>query len=122
MVDAAGRPERNLPGLARRDRLVLAPQLAAELRALRDTRDAGPDAPVFCGLKGGPLQATILAAIIRRCALRREIHIVPVQAEQLRPAQAGGGEHRQQQTIALALVAELALPDTGPTRRLEQPP
>jgi len=114
LLEAAGRPQRKLPGLAERDRLVLLalvvtglrrselcslrfgdlrldgdasllvrhgkgdrprrqalpPLLAGELATLRERRDAGPDAAVFAGLRGGPLQPTILADIIRRCARR----------------------------------------------------
>lgn len=115
LLDAAGRPERNLPGLGERDRLVLlalvttglrrselcgldwrdleldaaAPSLlvrrgkggsprrqplpaglAGELRTLRDERRASPEEPVFCGLAGGRLQQTTLAAIIHRAATR----------------------------------------------------
>lgn len=115
LLAAAGQPERNLPGLAERDRLVLialvttglrrselcaldwrdleldadtpsllvrrgkggkprrqplAAGLAGELRALRAERHPSPDAPVFCGLAGGRLQETTLAAIIHRAAER----------------------------------------------------
>lgn len=115
LLDAAGRPERNLPGLAERDRLALvalvttglrrselcgldwrdleldAPTpslrvrrgkggkprrqplpagLSGELRALRTERRPSPEAPVFCGLAGGRLQQTTLAAIIQRASTR----------------------------------------------------
>jgi len=115
LLDAAGHPERNLPGLAERDRLALlalvttglrrselcslewrdleldapAPsllvrrgkggkprrqplptRLASELRAIRTERRPGTDSPVFCGLAGGRLQPTTLAAIIHRAAAR----------------------------------------------------
>jgi integrase/recombinase XerC len=47
-------------------RQPLAPQLAEELRQLRDERQAAPTDPVFCGLEGKRLQPTILAGIISR--------------------------------------------------------
>jgi integrase/recombinase XerC len=49
-------------------RQPLAPQLAEELRQLREQRQPAPTDPVFCGLEGGRLQPTILAAIISRAA------------------------------------------------------
>ncbi|MGH3031709.1 MAG: tyrosine-type recombinase/integrase [Gaiellaceae bacterium] len=115
LLDSAGRPERNLPGLAERDRLALVslvttglrrselcgldwrdldldaatpsllvrrgkggkPRrqslpagLAGELCALRTERRPSPEAPVFCGLAGGRLQQTTLAAIIHRASSR----------------------------------------------------
>jgi integrase/recombinase XerC len=114
---AAGRPDRNLPGLAERDQLVLLalvvtglrrselcglrfgdlrldgdasllvrhgkgdrprrqalpPCLARELADLRVGRGADVEDPVFAGLRGGPLQPTILADVIRRCARRAGI-------------------------------------------------
>lgn len=54
-------------------RQPLAPSLARELALLRAEREARADAPVFCGLEGKRLQPTILAAIIRRVALRAAI-------------------------------------------------
>jgi integrase len=51
-------------------RQPLAPALALELAALRETTGALPDGPVFCGLGGKRLQPTILANIIRRSAER----------------------------------------------------
>jgi integrase/recombinase XerC len=51
-------------------RQPLAPALRAELAGVRAKREAVPDAPVFCGLRGGRLQPTILAGIIRRAADR----------------------------------------------------
>jgi integrase len=115
LLAAAGRPQRQLPGLAERDQLVLlalgltglrrselvaldwrdlsldtskpsllvrrgkggkprrqpiAPQLADELRRLRDERRPSADDPVFCGLAGRRLQETTLAHIIGRAAGR----------------------------------------------------
>jgi len=49
-------------------RQPLAPQLAEELRELRDERRPAPTDPVFCGLEGKRLQPTILAGIISRAA------------------------------------------------------
>jgi integrase/recombinase XerD len=49
-------------------RQPLAPQLAEELRQLRDERQSAPGDPVFCGLEGKRLQPTILAGIISRAA------------------------------------------------------
>jgi integrase/recombinase XerC len=51
-------------------RQPIAPQLAHELRQLRDARRPSADDPVFCGLAGGRLQATTLAHIIGRAAER----------------------------------------------------
>jgi len=51
-------------------RQALAPQLADELRRLRDQREAAPNDPVFCGLAGGRLQPKVLAAIVKRAAER----------------------------------------------------
>jgi integrase/recombinase XerC len=59
-------------GRARRQ--AVPPQLAAELRAVRDRREAGPEDPVFCGLAGGRLQPKILAEIVHRCAKRTRLH------------------------------------------------
>jgi integrase/recombinase XerC len=53
-------------GKPRRQPLALS--LARELELVRRARSAAADAPVFCGLEGGRLQPTILAAIIRRAA------------------------------------------------------
>jgi integrase/recombinase XerC len=83
-------------------RQALAPALAAEIAALRDVRGAGPDAPVFCGLKGGPLQTTILADIIRRCALRAGIE-KHVTAHTLRHT---GATWLREETADARLVAE----------------
>jgi integrase/recombinase XerD len=44
--------------------------LARELARRRDARHSNPDEPVFCGLAGKRLAATILATIIRRAAER----------------------------------------------------
>ncbi len=49
-------------------RQPLAPQLADELRQLRDERQSAPTDPVFCGLEGKRLQPTILTGIISRAA------------------------------------------------------
>jgi len=54
-------------------RQPLAPQLAAELRRLRDERRPAPDDPVFCGLGGRRLQEAILARIIARAAERAQL-------------------------------------------------
>jgi integrase len=51
-------------------RRPLAPQLADELRQLRDERQPTPTDPVVCGLESKRLQPTILAAIIGRAAER----------------------------------------------------
>jgi site-specific recombinase XerD len=51
-------------------RQPIAPQLADELRRLRDERRPSADDPVFCGLAGGRLQETTLAQIIGRTAAR----------------------------------------------------
>jgi site-specific recombinase XerD len=51
-------------------RQPLPPALAAELARRRTALGAGAEAPVFCGLAGGRLQATVLATIIRRAAER----------------------------------------------------
>lgn len=51
-------------------RQPLAPQLADELQQLQQQlRPAGSE-PVFCGLAGGRLQPKVLAAIIKRAAVR----------------------------------------------------
>lgn len=55
-------------GRPRRQPLV--PALAVELARVREQRQASADAPVFCGLRGGRLQPTILAGIIRRATTR----------------------------------------------------
>jgi site-specific recombinase XerD len=47
--------------------------LAGELRALHDARDPAAEDPVFFGLRGGRLQPTILAGIVRRTAQRAGI-------------------------------------------------
>jgi site-specific recombinase XerD len=115
LLAAAENPDRRIPGLAERDRLVLVAlvttglrrselvaldwrdvvldesqpsllvrrgkggkprrqplprELAAQLSALWRRRDPRPDEPVFCGLAGGRLHATTLAAIIGRAASR----------------------------------------------------
>ncbi len=115
LLEGAARPQRRLPGLIERDRLVLlalvttglrrselvaldwrdvsldgprpsvlvrrgkggkprrqplALPLAAELRRLWKQRRPAGDDPVFCGLGGGRLQATVLATIIRRATKR----------------------------------------------------
>ena len=54
-------------------RQPLAPQLAAELRRLRDERRAAPNDPAFCGLAGRRLQEAILARIISRAAERARL-------------------------------------------------
>jgi site-specific recombinase XerD len=54
-------------------RQALPQQLAAELRAVRDQRNAGPEDPVFCGLAGGRLQPKVLAEIVHRCAKRAQL-------------------------------------------------
>jgi site-specific recombinase XerD len=64
-------------------RQPLAPALAGELAALRTYTNPRPGDPVFCGLQGGRLQPTILAAIIRRAAARAELS-KPVTAHTLR--------------------------------------
>jgi len=51
-------------------RQPIAPQLADELRRLRNERQPSPDDPVFCGLAGGRLQETTLAQIISRTSAR----------------------------------------------------
>src|SRR5207249_4971059 len=51
-------------------RQPLAPQLATELRRLRDQRQPAPTDPVFCGLAGRRLQPKVLAAIVKRSAER----------------------------------------------------
>ena len=40
---------------------------------MRTEREPGAEDPVFCGLRGGRLQPTILAGIIRRVATRAEL-------------------------------------------------
>lgn len=55
----------------RRHPLVLS--LAGELASLREFRQPAGDDPVFCGLCGGRLQATVLATIIRRATERAGI-------------------------------------------------
>ncbi len=54
-------------------RQPLPSQLAAELKCLRRERQSSPQEPVFCGLKGGRLQATALARVISRSATRAGI-------------------------------------------------
>src|SRR6266540_3561910 len=54
-------------------RQPLAPQLADELRRLRDQGQPAPNDPVFCGLAGGRLQPKVLAAIVKRAADRAGI-------------------------------------------------
>jgi site-specific recombinase XerD len=54
-------------------RQPLAGTLARELAALRATRQAPAEAPVFCGLEGNRLQPTILASIIHRAAKRAQL-------------------------------------------------
>jgi integrase/recombinase XerC len=54
-------------------RQALPPQLVSELRELRRRCDGAPDDPVFCGLRGGRLQPTILADIIARSATRARL-------------------------------------------------
>jgi integrase/recombinase XerC len=54
-------------------RQPLAPELARELRRLRDQRQPAADDAVFCGLAGGRLQPKVLAAIIGRAAERAGI-------------------------------------------------
>jgi integrase/recombinase XerC len=49
-------------------RQPLAPALVDELRVLREQRRPAPADPVFCGLQGGRLSPTILAAIVSRNA------------------------------------------------------
>ncbi len=51
-------------------RQPLPPGLADELRRLRAEREPRQDDPVLCGLAGGRLQHTTLAAIIHRAAAR----------------------------------------------------
>jgi len=51
----------------------LAASLARELGELRRSRRPAGDDPVFCGLGGGRLQATVLATIIRRATERAGI-------------------------------------------------
>ena len=51
----------------------LAASLARELSELKRLREPTADDPVFCGLQGGRLQATVLADIIRRAAGRAGI-------------------------------------------------
>jgi integrase/recombinase XerC len=70
-----GRPSllvrRGKGGTPRRQPLPI--ELAAGLERWRSQRGAGPLDPVFCGLAGGRLQPTILAAIIRRASVRAGI-------------------------------------------------
>src|SRR5439155_21549681 len=54
-------------------RQPLTPQLAHELRRLRDERKPAPTDPVFCGLAGGRLQPKVLAAIVKRATERAGI-------------------------------------------------
>jgi integrase/recombinase XerC len=54
-------------------RQPLAAQLAAELRDLERERCPASDDPVFCGLRGGRLQPTILADMIARNARRAQL-------------------------------------------------
>jgi integrase len=54
-------------------RQPLAPQLADELRRLREEIQPVPTDPVFCGLAGGRLQPKVLAAIVKRTAERAGI-------------------------------------------------
>lgn len=54
-------------------RQPLAPQVADELRRLREQKRPQPSEPVFCGLAGGRLQPKVLAAIIRRTVERAGI-------------------------------------------------
>jgi integrase/recombinase XerD len=54
-------------------RQPVAPQLAADLRALRSRRSPSASEPVFLGLSGRRLQPTTLALIIRRAAERAGI-------------------------------------------------
>jgi integrase/recombinase XerC len=51
-------------------RQPLPAQLAAELTSWLAIRQPALEAPVFCGLAGGPLQPAALAQIISRAALR----------------------------------------------------
>jgi integrase/recombinase XerC len=51
-------------------RQPLPAQLAAELTSWLAIRQPALEAPVFCGLAGGPLQLAALAQIISRAALR----------------------------------------------------
>jgi integrase/recombinase XerD len=53
--------------------VIAAPQLAADLRALRSRRSPSASEPVFLGLSGRRLQPTTLALIIRRAAERAGI-------------------------------------------------
>jgi integrase/recombinase XerC len=48
-------------------------QLVAELHRHRREREPSPSDPVFCGLRGGPLQPTALARVVSRCATRAEL-------------------------------------------------
>jgi site-specific recombinase XerD len=54
-------------------RQPLPSQLATELARHRRERQPAPQDPVFCGLRGGRLQATALASIVSRCADRAGI-------------------------------------------------
>jgi integrase len=54
-------------------RQPIAPQLAHDLRRLREEREPVPTEPVFCGLAGGRLQPKVLAAIVKRAAERAGI-------------------------------------------------
>ena len=54
-------------------RQPLAPSLAGDLRGERDRRGARLSEPVFRGLRGGRLQPTILAGVIRRTSARAGI-------------------------------------------------
>jgi integrase/recombinase XerC len=54
-------------------RQPIAAALARELEKLRAATKPGPNAPVFCGLRGSRLQPTILAGIIARAAKRAGI-------------------------------------------------
>lgn len=54
-------------------RQALAPQVADELRRVREQKHPQPSDPVFCGLAGGRLQPKVLAAIIGRAVERAGI-------------------------------------------------
>ena len=64
-----------------------------------------------------------LAAALRLADLEQpplEVDVLPVEPEQLAAAEAGVGEEREQEPVALALTVMLALPDVVALGRVEQ--
>jgi len=51
----------------------------------------------------------------------REVDVVPVEPEQLAPAQSAVGHHGEQQPVALGLTAKVPLPQLGAGGLSEQP-